>query len=150
MVSTHKRFMDKVKVHSNGCWLWTACTDGGGYGLLKLAGTRTNVKAHRYSYEQYNGNIPTGLMIRHTCDTPACVNPEHLELGTHDDNMNDRRLRGRTAIGVNHSQAKLTVDDVNVIRSRLHNGDTQRVIATDYNIAQSLVSAINTGKLWRY
>src|SRR5215203_4615013 len=85
-----KRFWSKVD-KNQACWLWTGGKCSGGYGKFMWG----NIKAaHRLAYEYCNnGPIPAGLFVLHKCDTPACVNPEHLYLGTHEDNMADRRAR---------------------------------------------------------
>lgn len=78
---------------NTGCWLWTASLCRDGYGNF-YDGKRV-IGAHRFSWQTYKGEIPEGLHILHKCDTPACVNPDHLSLGTHRDNMNDSLLKGR-------------------------------------------------------
>ena len=83
-----ERFWAKVAV-TPSCWLWTACTDGKGYGLFTLDG-RT-VRVHRWSYEQLVGPIPEGLVTDHLCRVHNCVNPAHLEPVTSRENS----LRGR-------------------------------------------------------
>lgn len=83
---------------NSGCWLWT----GGGsrYGVFTMSSrakrSARSVPAHRLSHELFNGPIPRGLIVRHKCDTPFCVNPDHLEVGTQQDNMNDMVARGRS------------------------------------------------------
>ena len=86
------RFWSKVE-RSGSCWLWTAGKDKGGYGTFDLNGM--SVKAHRVSYTLANGEIPTGMCVLHKCDTPACVSPDCLFLGTHQDNMDDMMAKGR-------------------------------------------------------
>jgi hypothetical protein len=78
----------------SGCREWQAGTDRFGYGRIWIGENRT---AHTVSYETYVGPIPTGLHVLHTCDNPACIEPRHLVLGTHIDNMKDKQTRGRVA-----------------------------------------------------
>jgi len=102
MRSLEDRFNEKwVPVTESGCWLWTGAVSGGKasgvqYGYISVGGrSGSGQRAHRVSYQLHNGDIPEGLFVRHKCDNPLCVNPDHLELGTHQDNMQDMAERGR-------------------------------------------------------
>ena len=78
-----------------GCWLWVGYVNNCGYGRLRPAHSQPKVGAHRLSWELTNGPIPDRMCVLHKCDNPACVNPEHLFLGTVQDNVNDMRQKGR-------------------------------------------------------
>jgi hypothetical protein len=90
-IPIRERFESKYYPEPNsGCWLWDAHCAKNGYGLIGGGGTGGGMKlAHRVSYELYVGPIPDGMNVLHKCDTPCCVNPDHLRLGTLSDNMQD-------------------------------------------------------------
>lgn len=93
------RFWDKARVGGDGCWEWTSAIDTRGYGLFKLSSQRRNVRAHRYSWQFFNGPIPGDLQVLHRCDNRKCVSPHHLFLGTQRDNMRDASAKGRARNG---------------------------------------------------
>lgn len=106
MSTLKQRFEVKFRV-TPGCWLWTGSRFAGGYGGIR-DGDRV-LRAHRVSYELYRGQIPEGLHVMHRCDNPLCVNPDHLSIGTHQDNMTDMYSKGRriAASGLHNGAAKL-------------------------------------------
>ncbi|KDR25947.1 hypothetical protein BG60_26345 [Caballeronia zhejiangensis] len=88
------RFIEKVVIQDNGCWIWQATKDTAGYGRFFLESTRATL-AHRYSYGLRGVPMDDDMLGCHTCDTPSCVNPFHVYPGTHQDNADDRERRGR-------------------------------------------------------
>jgi hypothetical protein len=88
--------MSRVEILDEGCWIWTG-SRAGGYGTLRVDGKVQ--KTHRLSYAEFIGQIPDGLCVCHHCDNPPCFNPDHLFLGTHNDNMQDMKRKGRSATG---------------------------------------------------
>lgn len=136
------RFWSHVDV-SGECWVWLGCRNHRGYGLFGVNGKCRS--AHRVAYEIAHGIIPDGLFVLHRCDNPACVRPDHLWLGTHADNMNDRNVKGRTAKGERHAArihpermprgekhylAKLTDTQVRFIREQEDIGVSRRALCT--------------------
>src|SRR5579875_69826 len=91
-MTPEQRFFAKFDKHPNGCWIWNAGKDPGGYGVFCI--DSKTVRGHVWSYEHFKGPR-NGLFVLHRCDTPACVNPDHLELGTNADNMKDCKEKGR-------------------------------------------------------
>jgi hypothetical protein len=152
-----ERHADKMVVGgADECWHWTAAKNGKGYGSV---GARGKVRlAHREAYEAIHGeNSANGLVVRHRCDVPACVNPAHLELGTVADNNRDmveRGRHGRTAPkGVAHSMAKLTETDVRAIRAEYVRGGSthnQLGLARRFGVARTVIGRIVNRELWAH
>lgn len=139
-------FEDKyIPEPMSGCFLWLGAVFKNGYGQAYADGK--NSYAHRVSWEFYRGPIPDGLHVLHRCDTPSCVNPDHLFLGTHQENMADRDRKGRCYKGEKCHQAKLTSEKVFLIRE---DGRALRKIAADYGINVTSVYHIKRRKNWKH
>ena len=149
MVKIHNRFWSKVR-KTNSCWLWTAATDDGGYGRFLFEGK--NRHAHIVAWILTYGSVPEGNVVMHTCDVPYCVNPEHLQLGTQLDNIQDRVNKGRCfkpECELN-SQAKLSQKQVDAIRDEYNTIKcTKRFLARKYNMSDSAVGRLLNGYTWR-
>jgi len=148
MRTLQQRFDEKYKVDVvSGCWEWTGAISSGGYGSIS-DGT-TNVTAPRISFRLHRGPIRDGLCVLHHCDNPACVNPDHLFLGTHADNAADRNSKGRTSKGELHTISKLTDDDVRKIRA-LSDNRTQAGLAKQFGVSQPNISRILSMSTWKH
>lgn len=91
-----ERFLAKISIEPNsGCWMWTASTDTFGYGQMYVDEQGKPKKAHRVAWQLFRGAIPDGMCVCHAHDDVWCVNPEHLFLGTHKDNSDDKVKKGR-------------------------------------------------------
>lgn len=146
----HKRFWSKVNVGQPWeCWEWTAHKEEAGYGKFKLEGRMQ--RSHRVSWTLTNGDIPTGLCILHRCDFPACVNPNHLFIGTQIDNIMDRDAKGRNNYnsGESHHNARLDETDVKFIRYWLKKNYKHQKIADVFGVSRSTITDINGGRSWK-
>lgn len=141
-----ERFWNKVN-KGDGCWLWTASTNDDGYGHFRSAAGK-HLNAHRYSYQLHNGAIPAGMTVMHSCDTPRCVNPEHLRLGTHAENMADMRSKNRGTSGEKNHKAKLTEAQVREIKSNPPKRGEFKAFAAKYGIIPSYLGRLLKGETW--
>lgn len=143
------RFWDHV-VKTDGCWLWEPTVATNDYGRIRIGGRGAKVKTHRLSWEIHVGPIPDGMHVLHRCDTPPCVRPEHLFLGTHAENHVDKTRKGRQTRGEGVVIGKLTADSVRAIRTHLADGMTQRAIAAMFTVSHTAIRWIAIGKTWKH
>lgn len=148
-VSKEKRFWDKVVKQEDGCWLFTSNHGGGDYGMLTVKTGES--LAHRISWEIHKGPIPEGIKVLHTCDIPKCVNPDHLFLGTSQDNMDDMVNKGRSSRGESHPSVKLLETDVLEIRRLYATGKwSQQKLAVLYRVNQTNIGFIVRRVHWSH
>lgn len=142
------RFLSKfVQGPQEDCWIWTAGRFKAGYGQFNAGdGPLRAYYAHRFSYEHFIGPIPEGMFVCHLCDTPACVNPHHMFLGTPADNHRDMRRKGRSVSGFAIAFGKLTREQAEEIRAARKLGVSGAELARRYGIAQTTVCNIYKGR----
>lgn len=159
-------FWDRVYsfVEKNGeCLIFTGHRDDCGYGRITRDGRL--VRIHREVWKQKNGDIPEGKEICHTCDTPSCINPDHLWAGSHLENMKDRSAKGRQARlfgnthvrgksinrGSKHGLSKFTEEQVKSIKERLaadNSWGNLLTLATEYGVSRTAIHHIRMGTRW--
>jgi|LakMenEpi03Aug12_release.lakeMendotaPanAssembly.Ray.scaffolds.fasta_scaffold376055_2 hypothetical protein len=132
------------------CWIWTAYRNTQGYGYIGVQRRRT--PAHRVSWLLHRGIIADQLLVLHRCHNSSCVNPEHLYLGTHAQNMSDKVSSGRCASfpGSSHPNSRLNDRDVEGILLARSSGLTLAQIANQYIVSEATVAGICTGRTWRH
>ena len=126
---------------NTGCWEWQRARNRDGYGMWK------NRTLHRQSYEEFKGPIPADLHVLHACDNTCCVNPDHLSVGTHKENIQDMIRKGRSIRGVNRYSSKLTEDQVREIYASTATG---KEIGKQYGVSSTTVYRIRGGDLWSH
>lgn len=147
--TTIEKFMEKVCPEPNsGCWLWMGASTSNStcnleYGRFRYSGRVMG--AHRVSYLLFNGPLVGREIVRHKCDNPYCVNPEHLIKGSYSDNRIDRNIR-------NHRDRlkKLSIENVRNIHIEYRGGILTKKLADKYGVSETTISSIVTGKTWKH
>lgn len=134
---------------NTGCHLWAGCVRSSlGYGVIKIK--RKMKFVHRVNYELANGPIPNNLFACHRCDNPACVNPDHLFLGTALDNAKDRDSKGRGVSGERQWLSKLNSIDVKIIREAIGLGFSQTTIGKYFRVTSWTIRDIKNNRSWTH
>jgi hypothetical protein len=144
-----ERFESKyIPEPNSGCWLWMGARVSKGYGSIRIADKI--IAAHRLSWKLHKGEIPENSHVLHTCDNPPCVNPDHLFLGTNDDNVQDKIAKGRLRCecGERRYNAKLTEELVRQIRSDPSISNKEWAKRLDVHYAT--IHHARTGKWWKH
>lgn len=144
-----ERFNKKYQIKENGCWIWTGGTRLNGKGVpypRHWTDDQKSIGAHRFAYELAHGAIPKGMYVCHKCDTPLCVNSDHLFVGTHHDNMRDMVQKNRSFTGRGENKkgrAKLTNEQAQQIKLMQI---SQSKIAKLFGVSQNTISRIKSGE----
>lgn len=143
------RFHTKyIKMENDKCWNWQGTIHSNGYGAFKVKGIPQH--AHRIMYFYTYGEFDYTMEVCHKCDNQLCVNPSHLFIGTHYDNMQDRNSKGRQSKGEEHGMAFLTEENVFEMIELSKGGLSARKIAKQFNCSHVQAWRIVTGKRWSY
>lgn len=154
--SVYERMHEYTQRSSDSeCWEWTSYRDPNGYGRLNVPndkGSYVPMLAHRLAWQFANGrDLDRYEHVMHRCDNPGCVNPAHLRLGSHQDNMADKMRKGRhrygTSVGEKHGMARLTDDQVREIRAST--GSSIK-IGEKYGISGRQVRSIRRRESWKH
>jgi hypothetical protein len=135
---------------TSGCWLWTGWIESNGYGSTHHGGTK--LTAHRASWLAFRGPIPSRMFVLHRCDNRACVNPDHLFIGTHAENMQDMKSKGRSPHGAlhgeSHPKAKLTYEAAVEVAALVRSGADEREVAARFGIVPRYARSFRWMKEW--
>ncbi len=140
-----KTYLQALPVTMEGCKLWNKWIEKNGYGRINVE--RKKWSTHRLSYHLFKGPIPSDMFVCHKCDNPKCVNPDHLWLGTSEDNMKDMVKKDRQMQHENHYRAKLSKMDV--IEIRKQHANLMNELATRYQISRGNLVSIISKKSWK-
>lgn len=126
---------------TSGCLVWQGAVTPDGYGKCcrRVGGVKYHL-AHRWAWAEEYGDIPDGMLVCHTCDNPPCCNPEHMFLGTDEDNARDRAAKGRSGPRPGNRNGKLTSDQIASILSQYSCGVSQRDIGSSFGVTQPTIS----------
>ena len=148
-----ERFMSKI-IKCGECWIWKGKKDKDRYGqfYLKTNGKEKGIRPHRFSYMLYKGQIESGLLVCHSCDNPACVNPDHLFLGTQKDNIQDalKKKRMLGPKGEKQWNAKFKDQDIRNIRKMKNEGYNGNQIAKMYQVERRVIYDILKNITWKH
>lgn len=148
-LSAREYIKSKIKIDPNtGCWIWQGSMLGKKYGAVKWKTKEWG--SHRLSYTVFKGEIPEGLCVCHKCDIPACVNPEHLFLGTKSENSKDMMNKKRQRNGELINTSKLTAEIVKSIKKRLETENNCAKIAREYGVYDTTILDIKNNKRWKH
>lgn len=144
-----ERLMSRLAFGASDCWHWRGARSHDGYGTMRAMGEQ---KASRIAWKLFHGAIPAGMLVLHRCDNPACVNPEHLFLGTQLDNMKDMKAKGRRkgiGAGASNGRAKLTSEQVTRIRRLTEFGVPRKELSQQFGVSRSSIDRIIKNQSWR-
>jgi len=146
---TRKNFEDRV-VRQEGCWDWKGVIHPDGYGRIQCFERQKCKPAHKVSWILHKGSVLKGLCVLHKCDNRRCTNPDHLWLGTTQENTEDKVKKNRQAKGSKNGQAKLTEESASEIKKLLKLGVKGARLARDFGVSDTVISKIKKNEYWKH
>jgi hypothetical protein len=137
--------LSRSTAQPSGCRTWDGCLTKKGHGQIGVKGKM--LRTHRLAFEIWKGSIPDGMHVLHRCDNPACINPDHLFLGTNRDNVADMVSKARHMHGERHHAARLTEADVLAIRA---SAKSHAALAREFGVAEVTIRDARTGRKWAH
>lgn len=133
--------------NEEGCYICTSHSPNRKNGYPRISSNGKRWRIARYIETLRRGTLPNGIVVRHICDNPLCINPDHLKIGTHADNMQDKLERGRMPLGEEHPFSKLKTHDIKIIRnSDISNTELARI----FGVSKSTISSVRKYKTWKH
>jgi len=131
-----ERLLSRIEKQDSGCWKWIGTKNKKGYGMMVYKG-RIHA-SHRVSWQEFYGEIPEGMLICHKCDNPSCVNPDHLFVGSNQDNMDDMKQKGRASKSKDKQKSRRKISrekELEIIERYKTSNVTQKSLANEFGIA---------------
>lgn len=152
-----KKSFEKHVIRKEGCWDWKGSIAKGGYPVMSCRREIGSDRGHRASWIIHKGKIPKGLFVCHSCDNPICTNPEHLWLGTHKENNDDKIKKGRSANnpfpikkGSSNGSAKLNEEKVKEIKKLINIGRSCYSLGKEFSVSKQTILRIKNSKNWKH
>lgn len=152
-----KKSFEKHVIRQEGCWGWKGPVAKGGYPVMSCRREIGSDRGHKASWLIYKGEIPEGLHVCHKCDNPICTNPEHLWIGSHRQNNDDKMQKGRhkwakppVMEGTKNPSAKLNEENVKEIKKMLKDGYGPTFIGKKFDVSKTTILRIKTGTHWKH
>lgn len=140
-------FYERIE-KTESCWIWKGSKIKSGYGIISFGGKP--ISAHRLSWKIHHEEIGSDMIVRHLCNNPICVNPEHLAIGTHQDNSDDRVKAGNSGKGSQNCNSSLNEEDIKKIKNLLVLGISGAEIGRRFNVSRTTINNIKKQRTWRH
>lgn len=143
------KLLSNIRIDEKKCWNWLGIPNTTGYAQISHR-DKKRMSVHRLSYTLFKGGIPKGMDVCHSCDNKICINPDHLWVGTREQNLKDMVMKGRSRKGTNKKAAKLDDDKVKYCRFMSDFGVSKLQLAKFFNVCHTTMCMAIDGRSWRH